>query len=91
MTEYIEREAALEFEMEVEADPDDIQAITNGMALYAEYIKTIPVADVAPVKRGHWITVDGCMTICSECGSVGCKSKYCQYCGAKMEGGNDRR
>ena len=45
-TEYISREEALNFELEVEADPEDIQAITKGMALYAEYIKSIPAADV---------------------------------------------
>lgn len=48
MVEYISREAALNFEMEIEADPDEIQAITKGMALYADYIKTVPAADVVP-------------------------------------------
>lgn len=44
--DYISREEALNFELEVEAEPEDIQAITKGMALYADYIKKIPVADV---------------------------------------------
>lgn len=43
---YISREEALNFELSVEAEPEDIQAITKGMALYADYIKKIPVADV---------------------------------------------
>ena len=48
--EYISRKEALNFELEVEADPEDIQAITKGMALYAEYIKSIPAADVVEKK-----------------------------------------
>ena len=57
MTEYIDREAALNFEMDIEANPEDIQAISTGMSMYAEYIKTIPAADVAPVKHmSEWIS-----------------------------------
>ena len=52
MTEYISREEALNFELEIEAKPDDIQAITKGMALYAEYIKSIPAADVIEREKG---------------------------------------
>lgn len=51
MTEYISREAALNFETEIDADPDEIQAISRGMALYAEHIKAVPAADVVPVVR----------------------------------------
>ena len=51
MTEYISREAALNFEAEIDADPAEIQAISRGMALYAEHIKALPAADVAPVVR----------------------------------------
>lgn len=46
MSDYISREEALNFELSVEADPEDIQAITKGMALYAEHIKNIPAAEV---------------------------------------------
>jgi len=51
MTEYISREAALNFEAEIDADPDAIQASSRGMALYAEHIKALPAADVVPVVR----------------------------------------
>lgn len=38
------------------------------------------------VKHGRWLDVDGgCMTICSECYSLGCGSAYCPNCGAKMD------
>jgi len=49
--DYISREAALNFEMSVECSPDEIQGITDGMALYAEYIKQLPEADVVEVVR----------------------------------------
>ena len=49
--DYISREAALNFEMSVECSPDEIQGVTDGMALYAEYIKQLPEADVVEVVR----------------------------------------
>lgn len=52
MTDYISREDALNFEMEIEADPEEIQAISKGMALYGEYIKSIPAAEVVERKTG---------------------------------------
>ena len=33
---------------------------------------------------GTWISVDSCMTVCSECGMIGCGTPYCPNCGAKM-------
>lgn len=36
-------------------------------------------------KRGRWLPLDDCMTICSECNSLGCNTKYCPNCGAEME------
>ena len=47
--QYILKETALTFEMEVDAEPEDIKGITDGMSLYAEYIKSIPPEDVRPV------------------------------------------
>ena len=49
--EYISREDALNFETKTTAAPSEIQAISKGMALYAEHIKAIPAADVVPVVR----------------------------------------
>ena len=52
----------------------------------------IPAADVAPVRRGHWIEEDGCQ-ICSECGEEHewdeYRAAYCDVCGAKMEVADD--
>lgn len=95
MTEYINREAALEFEMEIEADPDDIQAISTGMSMYAEHIKSIPSADVVEQKHGKWLdatTLDNefICWVCSECRHgadfVYEPYNYCPNCGARMDG-----
>lgn len=47
-----------------------------------------PAADVAPVRRGHWIEENGCQ-ICSECGEEHewdeYRAAYCDVCGAEME------
>jgi hypothetical protein len=48
-----------------------------------------PAADVAEVKRGHWIE-DGSVQICSECGEEHewgeYRATYCEDCGARMDG-----
>ena len=53
----------------------------------------VPAADVAPVRRGHWIEEDGCQ-ICSECGEEHewdeYRATYCDACGAKMEVDNGK-
>lgn len=53
----------------------------------------VPAADVAPVRRGHWIEEDGCQ-ICSECGEEHewdeYRAAYCDVCGAKMEVDNGK-
>ena len=59
-------------------------------------IKSMPAADVQPVKHGHW---SECYTdthhysgICSVCGKASIKSlteklyNYCPKCGARMDG-----
>lgn len=52
----------------------------------------VPAADVAPVRRGHWIKYDD-WEMCSECGGghewIGFGAAYCDECGAKMEAAND--
>jgi len=42
-----------------------------------------------PTATGVWINDDGCMTFCSECYGMGCGSRYCPNCGAKMENYED--
>lgn len=62
--------------------------IADLMDIFAE----IPAADVAPVRRGHWIEENG-YQICSERGEEHeldeYRAAYCDVCGAKMEVAND--
>ena len=83
MTEYIEREAALEI----------INSLNIASALYAgRKIINLPPADVAPVRHGRWIeTGRGLLGAdsykCSECEQpmpFYNGYKYCPNCGAKM-------
>lgn len=100
MNDYISREAALNFEAEITAAPSEIQAISQGMSLYAEHIKAIPAADVAPVVHAEWVvsrTDRGwngseypthCK--CTHCGRelpYLDRDNYCPTCGAVMDGG----
>lgn len=59
------------------------------LADLVEVFAKVPAADVAPVRRGHWIKYDD-WEMCSECGGghewIGFGAAYCDECGAKMEG-----
>ena len=82
MDEYIKREAAIEAIM---SEPPD----AHYPQWYAEKIKSIPAADVAPVRHGRWVTTYDIVHICSVCGEwCGCGgcTNYCPNCGAKMDG-----
>lgn len=89
MDEYIEREAAIESIM---SDPPD----SHYPQWYANKIKDIPAADVAPVRHGRWVK-RGCKWQCTKCKvlmSIDGTPKenllnYCPNCGAMMEGGSD--
>lgn len=96
MTDYISRDAALNFEMEIEADPDEIDAISKGMALMSEYIKGLPAADVVERKTGKWNGANFHTVECSECGfdidimkidtNTLLHLYHCPNCGARMDG-----
>lgn len=44
MAEYIDRNAALNFDFNVEVDSvEELQAVMRGVALYADYLKSLPV------------------------------------------------
>ena len=89
MAEYIEREAAIEAIM---CEPPD----AHYPQWYADKIKAIPAADVAPVRHGRW----ECGKPCPVCGRdrfdgldadiwADWEPPYCPNCGAKMDGGAD--
>lgn len=100
MAEYIEREAALNFEVDsVLLVPSAFQPFMDGMAFYAEHIKRLPAADVRPVVRGKWerhfsrpCVYADMFWHCSVCGYKNAESfansyhHYCPNCGADMRG-----
>jgi hypothetical protein len=98
--EYIEREVALEattYIPLVEPDPTDIIYLT--LVTAQKNIRKIPAADVAPVVHGEWIhhyydsgePIDD-KWYCAECHMCNDHKRtwYCPYCGAKMDGGNNK-
>jgi hypothetical protein len=93
MAEYIEREALLEAISKIGGSPLSEWDTVGVISLVANQ----PAADVAPVRRGHWVRVgDG--TTCSEC-LAGMKRTdgiqtewvdlsmmlFCPKCGSKMD------
>lgn len=98
MAEYVEREALIAWLKRIQ-----LKDLSDGRGLcrvifeeeFKHAIRTLPdgaIADVAPVRHGHWIEGGDCQ-ICSECGEVHCwdeyRAAYCDSCGAKMDGGAD--
>jgi hypothetical protein len=103
MAEYIEREAANGWLMDMFYSPDD----EGCKELVERFNKAIPTADVVPVRHGRWVTKkDACgtdYTICSACETEiqwrdrrGVMLKvdmqnapFCPNCGAKMDKDGD--
>ena len=91
MAEYIKRE-------------DDVNAVMAAKwvdgsdgAMAMEIVASPPAADVAPVMHGRWAHLGGDEWCCPVCGFVITTEgswdkptkKYCEDCGAKMDGGSD--
>lgn len=84
MAAYIERSAAIEAAK---------HAWTKGLEP-SQYIEALPAADVAQVVYGRWEHLGGDEWCCSACGFVLTTEgswdkptkKYCEDCGAKMDG-----
>lgn len=84
MAEYIEREAALASIRE--------RCAPCGEGI--EALKSVPAADVAPVRDGEWLLRHegyGHYWECSACHTNPCiyvtkDTKFCPNCGAKMDG-----
>jgi DNA-directed RNA polymerase subunit RPC12/RpoP len=102
MTDYIEREAAIEAIVKLYRKPIDIYTTD-----ITDELMRVPAADVAPIKRGKWVKTKeyytaGCAFLrvawkCSYCGIDVVNTEpiyriddwyYCPNCGAKMEADN---
>lgn len=101
MTDYIDREALKEYLYGGKFQEGCTGCDEPGEGCIVDEIDSFSAADVAPVRRGHWVRV-GNGTTCSECmqGLLRISGKqsewvdlsgvhYCPSCGAKMEVPND--
>lgn len=75
MIKYIDKDAILKKLYEEDA------ITMKGVAI----INNFPIENVKEEKIGIWLGVDGCMGVCSECGILGCITKYCPNCGSYMK------
>lgn len=85
MAEYIEREKLLR----------DIEHYHLSDGKFQHWVEIQLAADVKPVVHGLWVHLGGDEWCCSACGFVISTEgswekpdkKYCEDCGAKMDGG----
>lgn len=94
MSEYIEREMAIEIcETEYQSRLRMLDYCGDTVAWnIGSEIKALPVANVAPVAHGRWIThyrsgtpvAEGYVSTCCDRWNNR-KSDYCPNCGAKMD------
>lgn len=91
MAEYIEREAAIRV-------VNGQSSLTMTRSSLIDSIGKLPAADVAPVVHTRWAHLGGDEWCCPVCGFALTTEgswdkptkKYCEDCGAKMDGGADR-
>ena len=94
MDEYIKREAAVKAANEWvnEACKEPVMRVSR----LFDKLQKVPAADVALVVHGRWVHLGGDEWCCSACGFVITTEgswdkptkKYCEDCGAKMDGGD---
>lgn len=95
MAEYIGRETAFNAITDLAGKAPTCSAY-EAVWKSARALKKIPAADVAPVVHGRWGHLGGDEWLCTACGFVITTEgswdkptkKYCEDCGAKMDGGD---
>ena len=102
MPEYIEREELLKKAIKERRFVFQMEDLLNNEVIFktvykdlAEFINSIPAADVTPVRHGRWMENEDYM-FCSCCGMQWnyCDNDtedfhYCPNCGAIMDGGQN--
>ena len=78
-----------------EFEEDNIMGL--GVMMAIRKVKDAPTIEAEPVRHGEWVEC-GFRAKCSVCGGSGSiydapinPYKYCPYCGAKMDGGNNEQ
>lgn len=100
MDEFIKRKEALAL-VRPDAPEDEKVTVTIATAkkLVRDIVRRTPAADVAPVVHGRWAHLGGDEWCCSACGFVITTEgswdkptkKYCEDCGARMDGDDDAK
>lgn len=79
--------------LEVFAWKSENEDFDKGVKFALEKLDTLPTADVQEVKHGEWKQVSGKYPryVCTSCNHLynNKEYKYCPFCGAKMDGGNN--
>lgn len=96
MAEYIDRAVCLSI-LRAKANMAVLMDASPYFEKAAQMLEKLPAADVAPVVRGRWAHLGGDEWCCSACGFVITTEggwdkptkKYCEDCGAKMDGGDN--
>lgn len=100
MAEYIPREAIMKMAIEEKRFVFQMEDLLKEEIVvktvykdFFDFIKSIPAADVAPVRHGRWIKIGyACgdneyeCSVCheTEWRTSAIRLKYCPYCGCKM-------
>lgn len=100
MSDYINRAALLDDVYKSKIENPHSLSRDRAMHSYEHdhflaMIDAVPAADVAPVVYGEWSHLGGDEWCCTNCGNVihtegsweRPEQKYCEECGAKMNGG----
>ena len=97
MADYIERKLAVKIAEKYGLANGNVLGRHTGLAdCIASEIASLPLADVAPVVHGRWVThyrggtpvAEGYVSTCCDMWNNR-KSDYCPNCGAKMDGDDE--
>ena len=94
MEEYIEKEALMAYPIRInhyDREHGKLDFLL-GIESVMEYAENLPAADVVEVVHGEWLGTEVAYAWkCSACGGImSLRANYCCYCGAKMDGKEDK-